>query len=200
MGRIRQAVYRPSAPSEQPGRLFGFVLTAIVVGILTGLMAGSFRLALDWLTWVRRQLLVQAQGNPIPGLLRAVVVCGAAAAGLATAFSAPIAGGVFVLEELTKRFHPRTAVATLLASAAGFMSADLLLGGSSQIFDVAPMHAPRISQAPIILLVGLLTGLVGVVYNKAILSSLRMVDSSRLPREVRAGLIGAVIGLVGFLS
>jgi len=68
-------------PSEQPGRLFGFVLTAIVVGILTGLMAGSFRLALDWLTWVRRQLLVQAQGNPIPGLLGAVVVCGAAAAG-----------------------------------------------------------------------------------------------------------------------
>ena len=292
MGRIRQAVYRPSAPSEQPGRLFGFVLTAIVVGILTGLMAGSFRLALDWLTWVRRQLLVQAQGNPIPGLLGAVVVCGAAAAGaaalvhriephaegsgiprveavvegraqpgsarilpvkylggllgmgaglalgregpsvqmggniaiivsrvlrrnrydlrmlvaagaaagLATAFSAPIAGSVFVLEELTKRFHPRTAVATLLASAAGFMSADLLLGGSSQIFDVAPMHAPRISQAPIILLVGLVTGLVGVVYNKAILSSLRMVDSSRLPREVRAGLIGAVVGLVGFLS
>jgi len=27
-----------------------------------------------------------------------------------------------------------------------------------------------------------------------------MVDSSRLPREVRAGLIGAVVGLVGFLS
>ncbi len=292
MGRIREAVYRPSAPSEQPGRLFGFVLTAVVVGILTGLMAGSFRLALDWLTRLRQQLLVQAHGNPVPGLLGAVLVCAAAAAGaaalvhriephaegsgiprveavvegrsqpgsarilpvkylggllgmgaglalgregpsvqmggniaiivsrvlrrnrydlrmlvaagaaagLATAFSAPIAGGVFVLEELMKRFHPRTAVATLLASAAGFMSADLLLGGSFQIFTTAPMRNPRLTDIPVVMLVGLLTGVVGVLYNKAIMSSLKLVDGSRLPREVRAGLIGAAVGLVGFLS
>jgi len=292
MGRIREAVYRPSAPSEQPGRLFGFVLTAIVVGILTGLIAGSFRLALDWLSSVRRQLLVQAQGNPIPGLLAAVVVCGAAAAGaaalvhriephaegsgiprveavvegrvqpgsarilpvkylggllgmgaglalgregpsvqmggniaiivsrifrrnrfdlrilvaagaaagLATAFSAPIAGGVFVLEELTKRFNPRTAVATLFASAAGFMSADFLLGGSFQIFTAAPMRDPRLTDVPIVIVVGLLTGVVGVLYNKSVMSSLRVVDASRFPREVRAGAIGALVGLVGFLA
>lgn len=292
MGRIRHAVYRPEVPSEQPGRLFGFVLTAVVVGILTGLMAGSFRLALDWLGSLREGLLNQAHRDPLPGLLGAVLVCGlsaagaaalvhriephaegsgiprveavvegrtppgsarilpvkylggllgmgsglalgregpsvqmggniavivsrvlrrnrydlrmlvaaGAAAGLATAFSAPIAGGVFVLEELMKKFHPRTAVATLLASATGFMSADLLLGGSFQIFTAAPMRDPRMSDVPVLVLVGLLTGAVGVLYNRAVLASLRFVDANRLPREVRAGAIGALVGLVGFYA
>ncbi len=292
MGRIRQAVYRTEVPSEQPGRLIGFVLTAVVVGILTGLMAGSFRLALDWLGSLRNALLTQAQGDPVPGLLGAVLVCGlaaagaaalvhriephaegsgiprveavvegrtppgsarilpvkylggllgmgaglalgregpsvqmggniavivsrvlrrnrydlrmlvaaGAAAGLATAFSAPIAGGVFVLEELMKRFHPRTAVATLLASATGFMSADFLVGGSFQTFSTAPMRDPRMSDVPVLALVGLVTGAVGVLYNRAVLASLSFVDANRLPREVRAGVIGAMVGLVGYYA
>ncbi len=293
MGRIRQAVYRPSTPSEQPGRLLGFVVTAVVVGILTGLMAGSFRLALDWLSAARTHLLTVAHGNPLPGLLAAVLICAAAtagaaalvhrvephaegsgiprveavvegrvppgsarilpvkylggllsmgaglalgregpsvqmggniaiivsrvlrrnrydlrmlvaagaAAGLATAFSAPIAGGVFVLEELMKKFHPRSALATLCASAAGFLSSDLLLGGSSfQIFTVTPLPGPKLTELPMILLVGLVTGAVGVVYNRAVLSSLRLVDASRIPREVRGGVIGGLVGLVGYVA
>ena len=40
-----------------------------------------------------------------------------AGAGLATAFNAPIAGAVFVLEELVQRFEQRIAIAALGASA-----------------------------------------------------------------------------------
>ncbi len=293
MGRIRDIVYRAEAPSEQPGKLFGFALAAIVVGVATGLMAGSFRLALDWLGSARTHLLTQAQGHSALGLVGAVLICGAAtaaaaalvhriephaegsgiprveavvegrtppgsarilpvkylgglltmgaglalgregpsvqmggniaiiisrvlrrnrydlrmlvaagaAAGLATAFSAPIAGGVFVLEELVKRFQPRTAVATLLASAAGFMSADLLLGGSSfKIFSAPPMRDPRMSDVPLVVVVGLLAGAVGMLYNRAVMASLKFVDASRLPREVRAGAIGGLVGLVGYYA
>jgi CIC family chloride channel protein len=130
-----------------------------------------------------------------------MLVAAGAAAGLATAFSAPIAGGVFVLEELVKRFQPRTAVATLLASAAGFMSADLLLGGSSfKIFSAPPMRDPRMSDVPLVVVVGLLAGAVGMLYNRAVMASLKFVDASRLPREVRAGAIGGLVGLVGYYA
>ena len=292
MRRFRETLYRPVAPSDEPGRLLGFVLTAVAVGMATGVMAASFRVVLDWLTVQRHRLLVVAHGNAWAGAAFVTVVCAAAAAtaaalvhrvephaegsgiprveavvegrtppgrarilpvkyvggliamgaglalgregpsvqmggnigiiasrlgrrnrydlrilvaagaaaGLATAFSAPIAGGVFVLEELTKRFHPRTAVATLLASAAGFMSADVVLGGSYQVFRTAPMPDLTLAHVPAVVVVGLVTGVGGALYNSAIMRSLRIVDASRWPREARAALIGAFVGMVGFLG
>src|ERR1700744_3624378 len=74
-----------------------------------------------------------------------VLVAGGAAAGLATAFNAPIAGGVFVLEELVKRFDPRTTVATLVASACGFIAAHLLVQSQYE-FKMAPLAEPRLGE------------------------------------------------------
>lgn len=127
-----------------------------------------------------------------------VLVAAGAAAGLATAFNAPIAGGVFVLEELVKRFDPRTTLATLTASAAGFGSAHLLVRGYD--FQVPPLHDPSLAQAPSVLVVGLLTGLLGVLYNKSILTGLSWADASRWPVETRAALIGAGVGALGWFA
>ncbi|PRY10066.1 ClC family H(+)/Cl(-) exchange transporter [Kineococcus rhizosphaerae] len=124
--------------------------------------------------------------------LRLLVAAGAAA-GLATAFNAPIAGGVFVLEELLKSFHPRATIATLVSSAAGFAVAFPLVHGDPE-FAVPPLDDPRLVGAGWVLAVGVLTGVLGVLYNRAVMTGLRLADSSRWPAEARAALVGAAVG------
>ncbi|WP_235432409.1 ClC family H(+)/Cl(-) exchange transporter [Nostocoides japonicum] len=132
------------------------------------------------------------------GDVRLLVAAGAAA-GLATAFNAPIAGGVFVLEELVRRFDPRTTLATLGASASGFAAAHVLVRGDLE-FQMTPVAAPRLVHAPFVIAVGVLTGIVGVAYNRAVMAGLRAADTSRLPVEVRAALIGASVGALGWFA
>ncbi len=124
-----------------------------------------------------------------------VLVAGGAAAGLATAFNAPIAGGVFVLEELVKRFDPRTTVATLVASTSGFAAAHLLVP-SQHGFEMSTLASPRLIESGWVLAIGVVTGVLGVLYNKAVMFGLRRADASRWPREVRAALTGVLIGLL----
>jgi CIC family chloride channel protein len=124
-----------------------------------------------------------------------VLVAGGAAAGLATAFNAPIAGGVFVLEELIKRFDPRTTLATLVASASGFAAAHLLVE-SQDDFYMAPLADPRLADSGWVLAIGIVAGVLGVLYQKAVMFGLRRADASRWPKEVRAALTGVLIGLI----
>ena len=124
-----------------------------------------------------------------------VLVAAGAAAGLATAFNAPIAGGVFVLEELLKRFDPRTTIATLVASASGFAAAHFLVE-SRYDFDMRPLPDPQLVQSGWILAIGVVTGLLGVLYNGTVMAALRRADASRWPKEARAAATGALVGLL----
>lgn len=128
-----------------------------------------------------------------------ILVAGGAAAGLATAFSAPIAGGVFVLEELVRRFDPKTTLATLIASAAGFATAHLLIDDSNDFHTMA-FKAPELRQAGWVILVGAACGLLGVIYNALVMRGLYLADTSRIPAEIRAGAIGVAIGAVAWFS
>ena len=128
-----------------------------------------------------------------------MIVAGGAAAGLATAFNAPIAGGVFVLEELFKRFDHRATVSTVVATASGFAATHLLVRDHTD-FRVPHLPAPSLHQAPMCLMVGLLCGVLGVLYNKAVLAGLALGDRSSIPVAYRALAIGAAVGVLAWLA
>jgi CIC family chloride channel protein len=123
-----------------------------------------------------------------------------AGAGLATAFNAPIAGAVFVLEELVRRFDAQVAVATFGASAGAIAVGRVFLGDSPD-FQVGPLPYPGFGTVPIHLALGILAGLLGVAYNRVLLATLAGAERLRgWPVEVRAALLGATVGLVAWIA
>jgi len=129
-----------------------------------------------------------------------VLLAAGAGAGLATAFNAPIAGAIFVLEELVRRFEPRIAIAALGASAVAIAVARLFLGNEPD-FAISSLEPPTISVLPLFLLLGLLAGLLGWLYNTTLLATMSLADWAKwLPVELRAGLVGAAVGALAWYA
>jgi chloride channel protein, CIC family len=129
-----------------------------------------------------------------------VLLAAGAGAGLATAFNAPLAGAVFVLEELLRRFDIRTTIATFGASVGAIAVARVLLG-STPDFQVEPLPYPGFGTVPIYFVLGLLAGFLGVAYNHTILGTLSAMDRlQHWPVELRAAGIGAAVGLLAWFA
>jgi CIC family chloride channel protein len=129
-----------------------------------------------------------------------VLLAAGAGAGLATAFNAPIAGAVFVLEELVRRFDTRTTIATFGASAGAIAVAREVLGHAPD-FHVEPLPYAGIGTVPVHLALGVLVGLLGIAYNRTLLGTLAAMDRlRRWPVELRAALIGAAVGLLAWFA
>src|SRR5262245_32979085 len=129
-----------------------------------------------------------------------VLLAAGAGAGLATAFNAPIAGAVFVLEELVQRFEHRIAIAALAASATAIAVARLFLGDAPD-FQIAPLSYAGAASVPLFFVLGAIAGLLAVAYNRVLLAAIAAGGRfARLPVELRAGLIGASVGTLAYFA
>ncbi|HVP67939.1 MAG TPA: chloride channel protein [Anaeromyxobacteraceae bacterium] len=129
-----------------------------------------------------------------------VLVAGGAAAGLATAFGAPLGGAVFVLEEVMQRFHGRTAIAVLGATGAATAVAHSMLG-SRPLFTVGAIAHPLGLGLFVYLVFGLALGGLGALYNRLVLYLLDQDERVTSVRtELRAAAVGAAVGLLACLN
>jgi chloride channel protein, CIC family len=127
-----------------------------------------------------------------------VLLAAGAGAGLATAFNAPIAGAIFVLEELVRQFETRIAIAALGASATAMAVARLFLGNGPD-FHVEHLPYADSNALALFLVLGVVAGLLAVAYNRTLLGAIAAADRlGRLPVEARAALVGAAVGIVAW--
>ena len=141
---------------------------------------------------------------------RKALLAAGAGAGLAVAFNAPIAGAIFVFEELVRRFDTRIAIAALGASATAILVARLFLGDAPD-FHVAitayatvatgPLAYAAAATWPLYVVLGALAGLFAVFYNRALLGAVSLADRlDRWPVQLQAGVIGAAVGIFAWFA
>lgn len=126
--------------------------------------------------------------------------CGAAA-GIAAVFNAPIAGVLFVIEILLRDFSLRTftpiVIAAVMASA---MTQGIL--HDAAIFDLGTGFAEhegdfRAAWIPAWLVLGLLCGVLAAGFIRLLTVSSNMFDRTGIPRWMRPGLGGLILGGLG---
>src|SRR5205814_1131361 len=118
----------------------------------------------------------------------------------ATAFNAPIAGAIFVLEELVRRFELRVAIAALGASATAISVSRVFLGDAAD-FHVGALAYADAATRPLYFVLGAVAGLAAIVYNRLLLGTIAtMRQLDRWPVELRAGLIGGAVGILAWFA
>lgn len=140
-----------------------------------------------------------SQWTPTSPEQRRQLIAAGAGAGLAAAFNAPIAGVLFVVEELLQDISGMTLGTAILASFIGSTVARAF-GNQSLGLDLHLIPIPTTFSAleiPFYLILGAVAGGLGVVFNKGILASLNLNQRLKwLNLPMRIGLVGAAIGIV----
>lgn len=99
-------------------------------------------------------------------LMKPLIGCGAAAA-VAASFNTPIAGVIFAVELIVLELRTRSFVPLVVASVTATMISRFY-GGDEPIFTVPPYHLQSTQELFFYVLLGLLSGLVGVIFIKTV--------------------------------
>jgi CIC family chloride channel protein len=136
---------------------------------------------------------LRAPASDLPQLLSA-----GAGAGLAAAFNAPLAGLVFVIEELHRELSSRTAAGALIAAVCATVVMQWL-SGDAPPFRVHGLEAMPLAALPLAAIVGGLGGLCGDVLNRSLLKAQAIaLNQKRIPRWMLPGIAGLLVGIVAW--
>lgn len=177
---------------ELPMKIAGGIL-AIGFGLSLGREGPSVQIG----AFVGKGVLQTARR---PFLERKYLVTSGAAAGLAAAFNAPLAGVLFVLEELHRSFSPLLLACAMGASLAGDLVASSFFG-LRPVFVFHTIVPLGISRFPYIILLGVLCALVGELFKRSLYGAQDAYEALRvapLLRPAAALLVSIPFGLYLF--
>ncbi len=129
---------------------------------------------------------------------RRQMIAAGAGAGLAAAFNAPIAGVLFIVEELLQDLSGLTLGTAIIASFIGGVISRLLGGGSLDLNLQLTQSSSQFSipEIPFFLLLGILAGLLGALFNRGLIFSIKFYRRLHISLPLRVALAGFISGVV----
>lgn len=170
-------------------KLITTILT-VASGFTLGRQGPTVQIGAAFAAWIGR--LVPTS----PDYRRRLIACGAAA-GLAAGFNAPIAGVLFVVEELLHDLSSLTLNTALIASFTGAVVSQLLSGDSLSLGHRVEHISFAAQEIPFFVLLGILAGVLGAIFSRGIVISNQFHRQFlRVGLPVRMALAGLICGCV----
>jgi CIC family chloride channel protein len=145
--------------------------------------------------------MVARWGNVTAEQTRILIAAGAGA-GLATAFNAPLAGILFVTEEVRPKFESWTISyrAIMIASLTAAITARVIFGQGA-FLKMTPFDAVPLESLWMFVILGLGLGIVGYCFNLILFHTQSWFSSLQgIPYKFLGLWVGAIIGLLAWLS
>lgn len=128
------------------------------------------------------------------------LIAAGAGSAIGATFNAPIAGTIFVLEELVQKFTPALLFPVLVATVSAASLARHFLG-SNPSFDLPKLQGGiTVENIPVCIILGIVAGLLGVLFSKVIFFNNKFFDKmSKIPNYVKPAIAGFAVGLIGLV-
>lgn len=196
-----KGILQGRAQMIEPFRLLAVKFFATLFGISAGLSLGRAGVSVQFgaavgnlftkLIYTNNRHHAAVEGN--------FLLTAGAGAGLAAIFNAPLAGVIFCIEELRKKFSPEILTVTVTAAVTASFVVKIVFGVRPvfETITATPLHVPPVVTLPTIdmlaslstdplkfaalfVLLGTICGILGVIFSKALLFALDVYDRLKI--------------------
>lgn len=116
---------------------------------------------------------------------------------IAATFNAPIAGTIFVLEELVSKFTSSLLFPVLIATVCADTLARYMLGNKPCFIIPQTLVSDSVFVIPACIILGIISAVFGVLFAKVIFLNNKLFSKINIPNYVKPAIAGLLVGIIG---
>ena len=126
------------------------------------------------------------------------LIAAGAGSAIGATFNAPIAGTIFVLEELINKFSASLLFPVLVATVTASSVARHFLGNNPSFIIPNISHDLSLEGISVCIILGIISGFLGVLFAKVIYKNNELFEKmTKIPNWLKPAIAGLVVGIVG---